>query len=62
MGQLIDGVWLKARCPPMTKKGISKEQVVFLETKLALIIQPTYLKQIDTIYTLAMPAHGLTER
>jgi hypothetical protein len=45
----------------MTKKGILKEPVVFLETKLVLIIQNTYLKQIDTIYTLATPAHGLTE-
>jgi hypothetical protein len=45
----------------MTKKGVLKEPAVFLETKLVLIIQHTYLKQIDTIYTLATPAHGLTE-
>ena len=61
MGQLIDGVWVKGSVSSNDQKGVLKEPAVFLETKLALIIQHTYLKQIDTIYTLATPAHGLTE-
>jgi len=61
MGQLIDGVWVKGSVSSNDQKGSFKRASSVFRNKLALIIQHTYLKQIDTIYTLATPAHGLTE-
>ena len=61
MGQLIDGEWVKGSVSTNDKKGNFKRASSVFRNKIILITQHIYLKQVDTIYMLVTPAHGLTE-
>ena len=61
MGQLIDGVWVKGSVSANDQKGNFKRASSVFRNKISSN-HPKYLPETNRYhYTLATPAHGLTE-